>query len=253
MIDIHSHILFGVDDGAKNIEQSLNMIKAARDVGYTKICLTPHYMEDGYQTSRAELEQKLDLLESYIYQEDIPVELYLGEEVYIFPAMVQKMDEIISMNHSRYVLFELPLLEEVNYVDEVVYELLASDKIPILAHPERYRITNHNFDYIESLIQKGVLLQVNLNSIAGCYGREAKKNAIRLLKNHMASFLATDAHSSMGYYKINESIKMINSFVDAKYFYQLTQENPKKVIYNEAIEATEMKGTKKKRILFSIR
>ena len=229
------------------------MLKAASDVGYSKICLTPHYMEDGYRTSHEELEQKVEILQECACKENINLEILLGEEVLIFPTMAQHLNQILPINDSRYVLMELPLWEEVAYVNEVIYELLSHEKVPIIAHPERYMLTQKNPEWIEELVQKGALLQVNMNSILGLYGRVAKKNAIRLLKNHMASFLSSDSHSSMGYYKIKESMKMLKTFVDTTYFYELTEDNPEKVLQDDEIEISPWISNKRRSFLMRLK
>ena len=87
MIDIHNHIIYDCDDGSKSIEQSIRMIKAASEVGITSIICTPHYMEDGYRSSRQELEEKIKVLKNEVKKEDIDVDLYLGEEIFIFPNL----------------------------------------------------------------------------------------------------------------------------------------------------------------------
>lgn len=196
MIDIHSHILYGCDDGAKNIEQSIEMIKVAQSVGVTDIFCTPHYMEDGYKIDKEMFFQRLDMLKRKLKEENIDVNLYPGNEVFVFQNILQSLEAKISyLNGSRYVLMELPLIENVNYLDDVLYELLSSGKVPIIAHPERYLKVQSDFSFAQKLIEKGALLQINVNSLVGRYGKEAKKVAIKLLKNNMVHFVASDAHS----------------------------------------------------------
>ncbi|MBQ9280430.1 MAG: hypothetical protein IJ215_05260 [Clostridia bacterium] len=236
MIDIHNHTIFAVDDGSRNIEQSIRMIKAARKVGVTEICFSPHYMEDGYRTEREVLLSKVEEIQKCLKKEGIEMNLYLGEEVFIFPDMAENLDKIVSLNDSRYILFELPLLEEVNYVDEVVYRLMSLGKVPVLAHPERYFITSKDFSVIENLAQKGVLLQINLNSLIGHYGKEAKKLAVRLLKADMVQFVGSDAHSSAGYEKLAESIPVLEKLVGVEKAKELMVDNPRKALHDEEID-----------------
>lgn len=236
MIDIHNHIVFDVDDGSKSIEQSIRMIKAASEAGITEICMTPHYMEDGYKTEKSILKQKLDMLQKAVLEESIPVKLYLGEEVFIFPDMPENIDKLVSLNDSKYILMEFPLVEEVSYIDDVIYKLLSYGKVPIIAHPERYLASEKNFGFIENLLKKGALLQVNINSLVGHYGKEAKKIATKLLKNNMVQFIGSDAHSSASYYTIKESLSILKKLVSEEQFLKLTETNPKMVLNDEEVE-----------------
>ena len=98
MIDIHSHTIYGVDDGSASLEQTMRMIKKAKEVGYNAICFTPHYMEDGYKSSRSELLNRIIEIKKEIDKENIDMKLYLGEEIFIFPNLQDKMSEIVTLN-----------------------------------------------------------------------------------------------------------------------------------------------------------
>ncbi|MBR6253331.1 MAG: hypothetical protein IKR04_05815 [Clostridia bacterium] len=227
MVDIHCHALYDVDDGSKSLDQTVKMIKMAREAGYHSLCFTPHYMEDGYKTSRGILESKLQIIKEALILENInDVNLYLGEEVYIFPELAERLDEVVLLNDSKYILFELPLNERVDYVDEVIYKLQAHGKIPVLAHPERYLQSKEKFSFVENLAKKGVLMQINLNSLSGHYGNDAKKIALKMLKNDMVQFIATDAHSQAGYSMAKESINILRQHVSTEKAFELLEENP---------------------------
>ena len=254
MIDIHNHIIYDCDDGAKSIEQSVRMIKAAKDAGITEICFTPHYMDDGYKSNREELTLKVEEIKKCLIDDNIDIKLYLGEEVFIFPDLPASLDKIICLNDSKYILFEIPLFEEINFIDDVVYKLFTLGKIPILAHPERYMLTQKNYSYIKSLVNKGVLLQMNINSLIGYYGKEAKKLSKKLLDDNLIHFVASDAHSSTSYANIQESLAILRNIVDNKKFIEITEENQRKVLLDEQIEI-ELPGENvhnKRHSLFSL-
>ena len=101
MIDIHNHIVYDCDDGSESIEQSIGMIKAAQEAGITDICFTPHYMEDGYKSTKDSLFKKLDALKKAISDEKISVNLYLGEEIFIFPSLPEHLDDVLCLNNSK--------------------------------------------------------------------------------------------------------------------------------------------------------
>lgn len=236
MVDIHNHIIYDCDDGSESVEQSVRMLKAASEAGITDICFTPHYMEDGYKSSRSDLERKVDILKKEISNEGINMNLFLGEEIFIFPSLPEHLNDVICLNDSKYILFELPLIEDASFADDVIYKLFSYGKVPILAHPERYMITHRNFEYIERLVEKGVLMQINLNSLIGHYGKEAKNIAIKLLKEDMVQFVASDAHSSAGYASYGDSIRVLKKLVSEDKFKEITEDNQRKVLLNQDID-----------------
>lgn len=236
MIDIHSHALYECDDGSKNIEQSINMIKAASEAGITGMFLTPHYMDDGYKNDKSSICEKIEIIKQKLIEQKIDVKLYKGEEVFIYPNLDDEIDEkCICLNDSRYILIELPLVESVNYLEDVIYRVLSKEKVPIIAHPERYLATEKDFSFVQSLIDKGALIQVNANSLVGHYGKSAKNIAIKLLKNNMVHFVASDAHSENGYKILPESLSCIKKLVGEEKFNEITLLNQQKVVQNEEI------------------
>ena len=236
MIDLHSHAIYDVDDGSKNIEQTIRMLKQAQEIGFDAICFTPHYMEDGYRTSKNVLQKKLERIIDVCKWENIKIDLYLGEEVFIFQDLADKLDDILTINDSRYILFELPLTQDVSYLDDVIYRLQSYGRVPILAHPERYLRSAKDFKFLENLAKKGVLLQVNINSLTGHYGNDAKKLATKLIKQDMVAFVATDAHSSAGYLKASEGLAEFTRLVSYDKFMKLTSINPNKILLDLDVE-----------------
>lgn len=239
MIDLHCHAIYDVDDGSKNIEQTIRMLKMAKDVGYDTICFTPHYNENEYKNSKVVIETKLKRIERAIKTEELNINLCLGEEILVFKDLASKLDDVYTLNNSRYLLIEIPLLEEVSYIDDVIDKLKAKGIIPILAHPERYFKTFKNFKYIENLVENGVLLQLNINSLIGHYGKVAQKLALKLIKRDMIAFVATDSHSSAAYYKSKQGLERLKQLVSPEKYDELTRINPEKILKNEEITLNE--------------
>lgn len=237
LIDIHCHVLFGVDDGAKTLEDAVEMLKKATESGVTKLIVTPHYMEDGYKSSPKEIMDKISSLKQKIKEEKINIEIYPGEEVFIFLNIYEKLNgkEILSLNNTKYVLIEFPLYEEINYIDDIIFKLTSMEKIPIIAHPERYLTSVKNFDKIKKLIANGALLQINANSLVGHYGKKQQEIAIKLLKNNMAHFVASDAHSAEGFVLLEKSLRKLKEIVGEKKYNEITIENEEKLLNNETI------------------
>jgi len=250
MIDIHCHTLFDVDDGSTSLNQTIKMIKMAKRVGVTSMCFTPHYMEDGYKNSKFLLEERLIEVKNELIKQDINMDLYLGEEVYIFPEMAERLEEVFTLNNTNYLLFELPLAEEVNYLEEVIYELSLKGIKPILAHPERYLLTQNNYKYIKELAEKGeVLLQINISSLIGRYGIEAKRLATKMLKDNIVCFASSDAHSENSYYNLTTGLDELEKIVGYEKKEELVTSNPKKVLDN--LEVCLNKNVVKKSFVFN--
>ena len=192
MIDFHSHILPGIDDGSRSIEQTIRMLKEAKEAGFTKIISTSHYMEGYYESDETE---RIELLNEV--QKNISgIELYLGNEIYITNNMIDLIQnkQASTINNSKYVLFEFPLSAKSMNDKEVVYRLIENGFVPVIAHPERYSYVQDNPEYIEELAEMGALFQANYGSIIGMYGKKAEKTLKKLLKNDLIRFFGTDSH-----------------------------------------------------------
>ena len=165
MIDFHSHILPQTDDGSISIEETINILKEAKQVGFTKVISTSHYLEGYYESNQKE---RNELLEK-IKQENVEVELYLGSEIYISENMIEflKDKKASSINDSRYVLFELPMGNETMLAKEMIYRLIENNYVPVIAHPERYSYVQDNPEYVEELLQMGAMFQANYGSVIG--------------------------------------------------------------------------------------
>lgn len=196
MIDIHNHILYNVDDGAGDIDESVEIIKRLKKMGYDKLLLTPHYISNTkYNVRNSEKEEKLNLIKKKCYEEKIDIDLFLGNEVYIDEDDdINTLDNIKTLNGSRYILIELPLTSKNIFVDVYINRLRDRELIPVIAHPERYILYYKDFQFFNELIRKGCLLQGNIGSLYGIYGRRAKKMLRYLLKKDMITFLGTDVH-----------------------------------------------------------
>ena len=232
MIDLHCHIVNGVDDGSRNLEESVKMISAARDIGFDKICFTPHYMEDGYKIEKSDLESRYNIISEAVSKKILNMDLYMGQEVFITPDMAEHLDKYVCLNNSNFILFELPLVEDVHYLDDVIYKIQSMGKTPVLAHPERYMKSFENYDYLKTLAENGVLLQMNINSITGKYGKAVQKTALRLLQDDLITFVATDSHRVRDYEMAKQSLDVLKKLVGEKKFKLLTETYPSNILNN---------------------
>lgn len=197
MKDIHTHILPNVDDGSKSIEESLEILRQAYLNGITDIVLTPHYIKDSkYNTNNKEKKKIFQELKKWLEISCININIYLGNEVYITEDPISLSKEISTINNSRYILIEFPLNTKYPLIEEFIFKLKKKKLIPIIAHPERYLEYYKDYKFFENLINSGCLLQGNIGSLYGRYGRKSKKMLIYMLKNNMIHFLASDIHNA---------------------------------------------------------
>ena len=251
MIDVHSHIVFEVDDGAKSKEQSLQILKEAYDAGFEKIIATPHYMEEYYEIDKHEIKKKIDEIQEELSKMSCNIQILQGNEIYITENINDLLEEkACTLAESQYVLFELPLNAETMNLNKVVYQILENGKIPVLAHPERYPFVQKDPNVLLELIENRVLLQSNFGSIIGQYGKGAKQIIKKMLENNMVHLLGSDVHRPETIYKnISEAIYEIEKIVGKDKLTEITFINPQHIINQEEIEIEE--PTKIKNNIFS--
>ena len=239
MIDIHSQLLFGVDDGSRTLEESVHVIKKLSEVGYTDIILTPHYINDStYVSTREENLDVLKRLKVGLIRNNVNVNLYLGNEIYIDSeiANLLKNNIISSLNDTKYLLIELPMSGENEIYYDVFLDLINMGYKVILAHPERYISFQKDFNKIYELKELGVLLQSNVGSVLGDYGRGAKKTIKRLLKENLITFMGTDIHHNKEEYTfVLKAKKKMGKYLTQKQINNIFENNAK-VLLNDKIE-----------------
>lgn len=236
MIDIHSHIIPNVDDGARSVEETFNILKEAQEAGFTDVILTSHFLLNYYETNAQELIFWKEKLQEVLKKQGTKINLHSGMEIYITNQMEELLEnkKILTLANSRYMLIELPLATNVKYFDYVVYYLEAKGIKPIIAHPERYKCVQKDPDIVEEYIEKGCLIQCNYGSIVNLYGREAEKTIKTLLKKNQVHFLGSDVHRENGTYLIIlDAIKKIRKIIGKNKINEITTINPKKILQNE--------------------
>ena len=236
--DLHSHLLYGIDDGCKTIEESLSLLKKMSAAGVKEIIITPHYIENSKYVFNNENKEKLfNILKNEVKFEKIDVTLYLGNEVFYTDRFVELLEtgEIATLNNSKYLLFEFPMRNPHSKAGEILSNLISHGYVPILAHPERYKEFQETPDLAEEYLRMGVLLQGNYTSLFGKYGRAPKKLLKYYIKKGWISFLGSDAHHE---FKCNEKslVRKLNWLNrDKEYVHNLLEGNFDKVINNEDI------------------
>ena len=194
-IDLHSHLIPGIDDGSRTMEESLEMLRAMQAIGYEKVITTPHVMSDAYQNSTQAIIDGLHFLREASLADGITIEIEAAAEYYLDEELIRRLDhgDILTLG-DKYLLFETSYISKPLNFEEVVYEIQAKGYKALLAHPERYRYISDPHKEFKRMKELGIFLQLDINSLGGYYGRQAMKHALVLSESGMINFLGSDAH-----------------------------------------------------------
>jgi protein-tyrosine phosphatase len=194
-VDMHSHLIPGIDDGVKSIEESLQSIRLLHEIGYSHIVTTPHIMSDYYPNTPEVILDGLEKVRLAVQKEGIPVTIDAAAEYYIDYQFYTRFDtaNLLTIN-NRFLLFELSFLNPPEILKDIIFKMQTAGYIPILAHPERYTYWFRNFNIYKELKDRGVWMQVNINSFADEYGVPTRKLAEKLLKEDMVDLIGSDFH-----------------------------------------------------------
>jgi len=196
--DFHSHLIPAIDDGSKSLEDSINMIRTFKEMGYRKIITTPHVMSDFYQNTPETILGGLEDVKQELQRLNIDIEIEAAAEYYLDETLQPQVKEGKLLTFGKnYLLFELPFMTEPPNLASFIFELQTNGYIPVLAHPERYGFYYKEFHKYQELKDKGVHLQLNILSMVGHYGPEAQKIAERLIDAGLITFLGSDCHNVM--------------------------------------------------------
>lgn len=194
--DIHSHILPGIDDGAPDTEASITLIKGLMKLGIKKSVATPHIISDMYRNNAETITAALNILKKELVKQKIKFEVSAAAEymmdAYFFELLQQKVPLLTIKD--KIVLTEFSYATMPSSPEKMSFAIITEGYSPILAHPERYPYYYNDYKAFHRLADLGFLLQVNLLSLTGYYGKEAVKAAIYMLKNGLVSYLGTDIH-----------------------------------------------------------
>ncbi|MBO0602556.1 capsular biosynthesis protein [Sporosarcina sp. E16_3] len=199
MIDMHSHILFGVDDGPKTIEDTLRILEQAAQEGITDMIATPHAFSPHFHVPRNEIEGQIELLKDVVQAAKIPITLHTGQEVRLCEDLVEKllMGDALTLANSRYLLLELPTQSVPAYTVNIIQSLLGEGIIPIIAHPERNRAIAEKPERLERLVRHGALAQITAGSVAGHFGKNIQKLSLQLIEANLIHTYGSDVHNVM--------------------------------------------------------
>lgn len=231
IIDIHNHTLYGVDDGPETIEESIEMLQAAKVQGVEAIILTPHYRHGMFPYIKEQVESHFTKLKAEA--DKIGIKLFLGCEYHMNGQVAEAFSEgrCHSLADSDYVLTEYKYEADYSYIEKQTYHMISYGYIPVIAHAERYNCLTKKPELCEKLSRMGALIQINADSVLGLDGFFKKQCCKKLLKNGWVDIIASDTHdckeraSHMG-----QCYEHVQKKYDTEYADKLFYKNPKKII-----------------------
>ena len=239
MIDIHSHVLFDMDDGAEDIETSVELCRDSYMNGCDSLVLTPHFFEySQLEDFIEERDMRITLLREALQKENIPLELLPGAEIFLSDRVfgADNLDEL-TINGSKYLLCEMSLNPfDTKNVTRWFDELIDRSYVPVLAHPERYYEFHQNYNLIDELINRGVVFQTNLDSLIGENGSVAQEMSIDMVRRGIAQIIASDAHDlDFRHTRLVEKLNELPNAITEELVEKCLIINPQKIINNQDI------------------
>jgi len=210
LVDIHSHLLPGLDDGVKSIDETVYILKLLQKIGYQKIITTPHIMSDHYPNTEEGIVSKLKETIDLLKEHEIDIKLEAAAEYYLDENLLEKLSkqEKLLTFGKNYLLFETSFFNKPAFLEDAVFIMNTQGYQPVLAHPERYSYLQSDQQLLGKLKNMNLLFQMNLLSLSGFYAIEVKKFALKLLKANLIEFVGTDCHNAL---QVNEIYKKMNA------------------------------------------
>ncbi len=195
-VDVHSHLIPGIDDGAQTIEDSIELLQSFIQLGYKKVITTPHVMSDFYKNTPEIILSGLEKVRAAIKERGLAIEIDAAAEYNLdadFEPMIQQK-KLLTFG-DNYVLFELPFFQEPPMLNDIIWKLKSQGYQPVLAHAERYNFWHKSYDKIEEIRDRGVAIQLNINSLTGHYGPDVKKVGEWMVDQNLVDLVGSDCHN----------------------------------------------------------
>lgn len=241
MIDIHCHILPGLDDGAQSMEESLAMARTAVDQGIHTLIATPHHGNGTYLNEAEVVFDAVERLNSEIDTAEIPLKVLPGQEIRVRRQLLNELVEnkLLSLHGTRYILLEFPFIGIPDYADEIIHELRVMNLIPVIAHPERYADIVYRPERLYEFVQQGALSQLTAQSVTGSFGKKLQTVSLDLCRRNLVHFIASDAHDlKVRPFELTSAYDWINKKLGMEYV-RFFQQNAVKLSENQEIEEWE--------------
>lgn len=216
--DMHSHLIPGIDDGSKSLEESVALIKRMHELGYKKIITTPHVISDYFKNNESIINKGLQQLKEELEKQKVPVQVEAAAEYMVDEGFFKKFKagELLTFG-NKHLLIELSWVNAPENLFQIIFDLKMQGYNPILAHPERYAYWHQNFEHYISLKDREIYFQINLPSLSGFYSPQVRKICENLIDNNMVDFAGSDLHDQVYLHNLEKSRyskhleKLINS------------------------------------------
>lgn len=251
MVDLHCHILPGIDDGAQTVTDSLAMAQQAVSEGIHTVVATPHHQNGKYVNERTPIIHHVKQLNDELQQHNIPLTILPGQEVRLYGDLLEDYEagKIVTLNETnKYIFIEFPSNHVPRYAEQLLYELRVKGMIPIIVHPERNAELIERPDKLYNLVNKGALTQVTAGSLLGKFGKKIKKFSLQLVEHNLTHMVASDAHNttSRGFH-LAESYELIEKEFGMNVMSDL-KENPYLLISGKAIYKEDPEQIRRKKL-----
>lgn len=240
VIDLHCHILPGLDDGISTMEDAIEACRIAKDDGIEGIVATPHMREGFFEVSPAEAKRSLFILQEGIKQQGIEIDLFPGAEVHITDNLSQKVNDgsVLTINDTKkYLLLELSYQQYPVEFERLLFSLKISGITPILAHPERVRYFEDDMERISRAVHLGALTQVTSSSILGTFGEDVRRFSLEMASRGLVHIIASDSHDIISRPPtLMEACKEMAKIVGEKEASAMVKDHPSSIVYGEGIK-----------------
>lgn len=244
MVDIHSHFLFGIDDGSKNISQTIKMLEQAEESGISDLVATPHVNETIDDNYLSQINKTFLKVENIIKQKNLKLRIHQAAEIILDFKIKHWTNNsgLLLGKNKKYILFELPLFVDFEKVSQIIFDLLIENITPILAHPERNIKIQAEPKILIKWLNQGCLMQMNAGSITGQFGKKCRDLSDRILKSGIIQICASDAHEPKyrNYAVLRKAYQIVCKQFDSIYADVLFVNNPQKILYGGNVQKFEI-------------
>jgi protein-tyrosine phosphatase len=249
MIDLHCHILPDIDDGARDLSESIKMARKAVEQGIDTIVATPHHLNNHYENPKQTIIERVSELNMVLQLEKVDVKIVPGQETRIYGELLEgyQAGEILPINGTHYLLIEFSSSHVPRYTEKLFYDLQMKGLIPVIVHPERNQEIMERPELLYTLVKKGALTQVTAASVCGDFGKKIKSFTLQLIEANLTHFIASDAHNTSNRtFKLSEAFDTIQAMYGNELVY-LFNENAVNVIAGKHVYQEVPERIKKKR------
>ena len=243
MIDVHSHVLPGIDDGTKEVEEALEFCRQARERGTEILVATPHHKPGAYENPRDRVLERMEDLQRLLDARGIALKLAPGSEIFADTGLPEKLTSGALLTYGdarRYMLLEFSFQQYPINVDDMIFRLRLASITPVIAHPERIRYFQEDRDRLENMIRMGALAQITSSSLTGTFGSRVREISEEMIRRRCIHFLASDAHDlSYRPPDLSRAYRRLTELVGEDEARRMVRDNPEAVLEGREIRAPE--------------